>query len=61
MYKNEEETKDFLSWVCDPKTISYEDNILTDEEIQKWEKLQKEKPSAILSGKRLQEALQIVR
>ena len=47
MYKNEEETKDFLSWVCDPKTISYEDNILTDEEIQKWEKLRKEKPSAM--------------
>ena len=61
IYKDDEETQDFLNWVCDPQTISHEGNILTDEEIERWEKLKKEKPNAILTGQRLQEALQIIR
>ena len=61
MCKDDEETRDFLSWICDSQTLSYEENVLTNEELQKWEKLQKERPDTILSGRRLQEALHIVR
>ena len=61
MCRDDEETRDFLSWICDSQNLSYEANMLTNEELEKWKKLQKERPNAILSGHRLQEALQIVR
>ena len=60
--RNDPETLEFLSWICDSKNIaSFENNILTDEELQKWETLQTERPEAILSGNRLQEAIRVVR
>ena len=61
MYDKEEETRDFLTWICDPKTISQEANILTDEEVERWEKLKKESPNSILSGQRLKDAIEIIR
>ena len=61
VYDKDEETHDFLSWICDPKTISKELNILTPDEIAKWEKLKKESPNSILSGKRLNDAIEIIR
>ena len=59
VYDKEEETRDFLTWICDPKTISQEANILTNEEVERWEKLKKESPNSILSGQRLKDAIEI--
>ena len=54
------EAKDFLSWITDPQNASYEENILTDEELEKWDRLQIERPTAILSGERLHDALKAI-
>ena len=54
------EAKDFLSWITDPQNASYEENILTDEELEKWARLQIERPTAILSGDRLHDALKAI-
>ena len=61
VYDKDEETRDFLTWICDSKTISHEANILTNEEIEKWEKLNKESPNSVLSGQRLKDAIEIIR
>ena len=61
VHKSDDEIIVFLSWVCDPQTISAETNILTEEELAKWEKLNREEPDKILSGQRLQDALQVVK
>ena len=61
VYDKDEETRDFLTWICDSKTISHEANILTNEEIEKWEKLNKESPNLVLSGQRLKDAIEIIR
>ena len=56
----DDEAKDFLSWITDPQNASYEENILTDEELEKWDRLQIERPTAILSGERLHDALKAI-
>ena len=61
VYEKDEETREFLKWICDPKTISREHNILTNEEIERWEKLKNESPNKILSGQRLKDAIEIIR
>ena len=56
----DDEANDFLSWITDPQNASYEENILTDEELEKWDRLQIERPTAILSGERLHDALKAI-
>ena len=56
----DDEAKDFLSWITDPQNASYEKNILKDEELEKWDRLQIEQPTAILSGQRLHDALEAI-